>query len=168
MEVCMSQSQCVAALCLVGFAVAVSADDAPINYPSTKRLETVDFYHGAKVSDPYRWLEADVRESKEVAEWVEAENKVTFAYLRSIPEREPIKKRITDLWNFEKVSAPSRHGPYYVFTKNGGLQNQAVMYTQETLDAEPRVLLDPNQWSKDGTVALAGLAFSEDGKYLAY
>ena len=99
---------------------------------------------------------------------MEAENKVTIPYLRSIPEREPIKKRITDLWNYEKVSAPSRHGPRYVFSKNDGLQNQAVYFTQETLDAEPRVLLDPNQWSKDGTVALAGLTFSEDGKYLAY
>src|SRR5712675_2340483 len=126
MEVCMSRSPSLAALCLAGMAVAACADEAPIQYPSTKRIDHVDTYHGSKVDDPYRWLEADVRESKEVAEWVEAENKVTFAYLRSIPEREPIKKRITDLWNFEKVSAPSRHGPYYVFTKNDGLQNQAV------------------------------------------
>jgi len=164
----MSPSASLATLCLVGFAMSVSAEEAPIKYPSTKQVDQVDTYHGSKVNDPYRWLEADVRESKEVAEWVEAENKVTFDYLRSIPQRDAIKKRITDLWNYEKVSAPSRHGPRYVFTKNDGLQNQAVYYTRETLDAEPQVLLDPNQWSKDGTVALAGLAFSEDGNYLAY
>ncbi|HWY87635.1 MAG TPA: prolyl oligopeptidase family serine peptidase, partial [Gemmataceae bacterium] len=164
----MSRFASLAALCTGGFALAVFAADAPITYPATKRVDQVDSYHGVKVVDPYRWLEADVRESKAVEDWVEAENKVTFAYLRSISEREAIKKRITDLWNYEKVSAPSRHGPRYVFSKNDGLQNQSVYYTQETLDAEPRVLLDPNQWSKDGTVALSGLAFSEDGKYLAY
>jgi prolyl oligopeptidase len=164
----MSRFASLAALCFLGVAAAVPADEAPIHYPRIKRVDHFDMYHGVKVDDPYRWLEADVRESKEVAEWVEAENKTTFAYLHSIPEREPIKKRITDLWNFEKVSAPSRHGPRYVFSKNDGLQNQAVIYTQETLNAEPNVLLDPNQWSGDGTVALAGLEFSEDGKYLAY
>jgi prolyl oligopeptidase len=164
----MSRFASLAALCMGGFALAVFAADAPITYPATKRVDQVDIYHGIKVEDPYRWLEADVRESKAVEDWVEAENKVTFAYLRSIPEREAIKKRITDLWNYEKVSAPSHHGPRYVFSKNDGLQNQSVYYTQETLDAEPRVLLDPNQWSKDGTVALSGLAFSEGGKYLAY
>jgi prolyl oligopeptidase len=164
----MLRSLSLAGLSLAGLAAAVAADEAPLHYPSTKRIDHVDIYHGVKVSDPYRWLEADVRESKEVADWVEAENKVTFAYLHAIPQRDTIKKRITELWNYEKVSAPSRHGPYYVFSKNDGLQNQAVIYTQEGPDALPKVLLDPNQWSKDGTVALAGLEFSEDGKYLAY
>ncbi len=153
---------------LGGLGLLRAAADTPLHYPATKRVDQVDVYHGVEVADPYRWLEADVRESKDVADWVAAENKVTFAYLRSIPERAAIKKRITDLWNYEKVSPPFRAGPRYVFSKNDGLQNQAVYYTQETLQAEPHVLLDPNQWSKDGTVALAGLEFTDDGKYLAY
>src|SRR5262249_40157175 len=116
-----------------------------------------------------RWLEEDVRTSKEVADWVAEQNKVTFAYLKAIPEREAIKKRLTELWNYEKYSAPSRVAKrFYVFSKNDGLQNQSVVYVQDHLDDEPRVLIDPNTWSKDGTVALAGLSFSEDGKYAAY
>src|SRR5438067_914168 len=93
-----------------------TAGEPAVKYPATKRIDHVDDYHGVKVPAPYRWLEADVRESKEVADWVAAENKVTFGYLESIPERETIKKRLTDLWNYEKVSAPFRAGPRYVFT----------------------------------------------------
>src|SRR5438270_9714906 len=103
--------------------ITAAAVGAPIEYPKTKKVEQVDDYHGTKVADPYRWLEADVRESKEVADWVAAENEVTFAYLKAIPERETIKKRLTELWNFEKVSPPFRAGPRYVFSKNDGLQN---------------------------------------------
>jgi prolyl oligopeptidase len=146
----------------------VTAGDEEIKYPRTKRVDHVDDYHGTKVADPYRWLEADVRTSKEVADWVAAENKVTDAYLKRIPERAAIKQRLTELWNYEKYSAPTKVGTRYVFSKNDGLQNQSVLYIQDTLDSTPRVLLDPNKWSKDGTVALAGLAFSEDGKYAAY
>jgi prolyl oligopeptidase len=164
----MSHHCWLSALCLAGMTLAVSAGSSSLKYPQTKRGDQVDDYHGTKVADPYRWLETDVRTSKEVADWVAAENEVTFAYLKAIPEREPIKKRITDLWNYEKVSPPFRAGPRYVFSKNDGLQNQSVYYTQETLDAAPKMLLDPNTWSKDGTVALTGLAFTEDGKYLAY
>src|SRR5262249_19727007 len=142
------------ALCLALVTLAVSAGSGPPRYPNTRRGDQVDDYHGTKVEDPYRWLEADVRTSKEVADWVAAENEITSAYLKSIPEREAIKKRITELWNYEKISSPSRHGPRYVISKNNGLQNQSVLYTQETLDSEPKVLLDPNLWSKDGTVAL--------------
>ncbi len=164
----MSHHYWLSALCVAGVTLAASAGGTSLKYPDTKRGDQVDDYHGTKVADPYRWLEADVRESRKVAAWVAAENKVTFAYLNSIPQRDAIKKRITDLWNYEKISAPHRHGPRYVFSKNDGLQNQSVVYTQETLESPPVVLLDPNQWSKDGTVALGGLAFSEDGKYLAY
>jgi prolyl oligopeptidase len=164
----MSHHCWLSALLLTAVTFAVSAGGATLKYPDTKRGDQVDDYHGTKVADPYRWLEDDVRESKAVADWVAAENKVTFAYLNGIPERDTIKKRVTELWNYEKVSAPSRHGPRYVFSKNDGLQNQSVYYTQETLESPPQVLLDPNNWSKDGTVALAGMAFSEDGKYLAY
>jgi prolyl oligopeptidase len=164
----MSHHCWLSALLLAAVTFAVSAGGTTLKYPNTKRGDQVDDYHGIKVADPYRWLEDDVRESMEVADWVAAENKVTFAYLNSIPERDAIKKRVTELWNYEKVSAPSRHGPRYVFSKNDGLQNQSVYYTQETLESPPQVLLDPNKWSKDGTVALAGMALSEDGKYLAY
>jgi prolyl oligopeptidase len=149
-------------------AVIATAADAPLTYPSTKRIDHVDELHGVKVADPYRWLEDDVRKSKDVADWVEAENKVTFAYLKAIPEREGIQKRLTELWNYEKYSAPFKAGGRYFYTKNDGLQNQSVLYTLDTLDAEPRVLLDPNTWSKDGTVALGDVAISDDGKYLAY
>ena len=149
-------------LCAVG-----AAGERPA-YPVTKQVDQVDDYHGVKVPDPYRWLEKDVRDTKEVADWVTEQNKVTFAYLKNIPQREAIKQRVTDLWNFEKVGAPFRAGPRYVFGRNDGLQNHTVYYTKETLDAEPRVLLDPNKWSKDGTIALSGMAFTDDGKYLAY
>ena len=149
-------------------ATAITAGDKTLTYPSTKRIDHVDDYHGVMVPDPYRWLENDVRTSKEVASWVAAENKVTNAYLATIPEREFIKKRLTELWNYEKYSAPFKAGGRYFFTKNDGLQNQSVLYTQDSLDGEPRVLLDPNTWSRDGTVALAGLSVSDDGKYLAF
>jgi len=149
-------------------ATATTAGDKPLTYPDTRRVEQFDDYHGTKVPDPYRWLEADVRESKEVAAWVAAENKVTDAYLAAIPERESIKNRLTELWNYEKFSAPFKAGGRYFYTKNDGLQNQNVLYTQDSLKGEPRVLLDPNKWSKDGTVSISGLSVSDDGKYLAY
>jgi prolyl oligopeptidase len=137
-------------------------------YPTTKTVEQVDDYHGQKVADPYRWLEDDVRVNAEARAWVEAQNAVTFRFLEQIPQREALKKRLTALWNYEKFSAPSKQGPRYVFSKNNGLQNQFVLYTQTTLDGPAEVLLDPNTWSADGTVALSGTAFSEDGRYLAY
>jgi prolyl oligopeptidase len=149
---------------IFGLILAGRAQD----YPPTREVDHVDDYHGVKVRDPYRWLEADVRQSKDVAEWVAAQNRTTFAFLKSIPEREAIKKRLTDLWNYEKVSAPQRVGPRYVFSKNDGLQNHSVYYTRETLDGPSRLLLDPNTWSRDGTVALAGMEFTIDGQYLAY
>src|SRR5262249_6195990 len=114
------------------------------------------------------WLEDDVRKSEEVAAWVAAENKVTQAYLQGIPERERIQKRLTELWDYPRYSLPSKHGGKYFFSKNDGLQNQAVLYKLDRLDGEAKVLLDPNSWSKDGTVALAGLGFTDDAKYLAY
>jgi prolyl oligopeptidase len=144
------------------------AGDTRMKYPETKKVDHVDDHHGTKVPDPYRWLEDDVRQSKDVAAWVEAQNKVTFAFLESIPQREAIKKRLTDLWNYEKFGVPAKVGGKYVYSKNDGLQNQSVLYVIETLTSEPRVLIDPNSWSKDGTVALASTSFSDDGKFLAY
>ncbi len=149
-------------------ALPAMARAAELEYPVTKRVDHTDTYHGVTVQDPYRWLEDDVRESEDVAAWVEAQNKVTFAYLKSLPEREAIEERLTKLWDYEKYSAPFKRGGRYYFSKNDGLQNQSVLYVQDSLDAEPRVLIDPNEWSDDGTIALGGAAFSDDGKYLAY
>ena len=153
---------------LLAAAIAIVAQESKLKYPTTRTVEQTDDYHGTKVADPYRWLEDDVRKSTEVAAWVAEQNKVTSAYLDSIPERAGIKARITELWNYEKVSAPSKRGGKYVFTRNDGLQNQNVVYIQDSLAGEPRVLLDPNSWSKDGTVALAGMSLSDDAKYVAY
>jgi prolyl oligopeptidase len=147
---------------------AVSAGEPRLTYPETKKIDHVDELHGTKVADPYRWLEDDVRTSKDVANWVEAENKVTFAFLEAIPERETIRKRLTELWNYEKFGTPSKAGGRYYHYYNTGLQNQNVLYTRDRLDDEARILLDPNTWSKDGTVALSGTSFSDDGRYLAY
>jgi prolyl oligopeptidase len=154
----------VAALALVSF----GASAASIEYPKTKKVEQVDDYHGVKVADPYRWLESDVRTSKDVADWVAAENKITFDYLGGIPERERIRKQLTTLWNYEKYSAPFKRGGRYFFSKNNGLQNQSVFYTVDKWTDTPRILLDPNSWSKDGTVALGELDISEDARYAAY
>jgi prolyl oligopeptidase len=159
----------IAFLCLAGLGLAalLHAEEA-MKYPPTRRVDQVDDYHGTKVADPYRWLEEDVRKSKDVADWVEAQNKVTFAYLKKIPQRDALRKRITDLWNYERFSTPFKEGGRYFHFRNDGLQNQAVLYTMDSLDAEPRLLLDPNKLSKDGTVALSGLAVSPDGKLLAF
>lgn len=145
-----------------------STPPSPVSYPETRRVEQTDVYHGTSVADPYRWLEEDVRQSKEVAAWVESQNRVTQAYLEAIPERTTIQKRLTELWNFAKYSEPARVGGRYFFRKNDGLQNQAVLYWSDSLDATPQVLIDPNHWAADGTVALAAAVPSEDGQRLAY
>ena len=142
------------------------AEDTHLAYPVARKVDQVDEYHGVKVADPYRWLEDD--NSEETKAWVEAENKVTFSYLDAIPERAAIKERLTKLWNYERFGVPFHEGDRYFFTRNSGLQNQRVLYVTEKLEASPRVLLDPNTLSTDGTVALAGYSASEDGKWLAY
>lgn len=137
-----------------------------LTYPKAEKVDTVDVYFGTEVADPYRWLENDT--SAATAAWVEAENKVTNEYLAQIPFRKQLLERLTDLANYEKIGAPfKKHGKYY-FYKNDGLQNQSVLYVQDSLEGEPRVFLDPNKLSDDGTVALTGLSFSHDGKYAAY
>ncbi|MBI2423719.1 MAG: S9 family peptidase [Candidatus Hydrogenedentes bacterium] len=146
----------------------MNAAGDPMVYPETKRIDHVDTYHGAAVPDPYRWLEDDVRTSPEVADWVQRENEVTFAHLTSLPKRAAIEMRLTELWDYERYTAPFKAGGRYYYSKNNGLQNQPVIYVQETLDAEPQALIDPNTWSADGTVALGGMAFSDDGRYVAY
>lgn len=144
------------------------ADESTLHYPKTRRVDHVDTYHGQTVADPYRWLEDDVRESKEVADWVAAQNKVTNAFLNNIPQREMIEKKLTKLWNYERYSSPFKVADQYYYFKNDGLQNQSVLYTVESLDGEGKVILDPNTWSEDGTKALSGLEFSKDGRFMAY
>ncbi|HEX8535939.1 MAG TPA: prolyl oligopeptidase family serine peptidase, partial [Cystobacter sp.] len=126
----------------------------------------VDDYHGTKVADPYRWLENP--DSPESRQWIEAENQLTFGYLEKIPLRARLKQRMTELWDYERFSVPWKQGSRYFFFRNDGLQSQSVLYTADALTAEPRVLLDPNTLSADGTVALAGQEITEDGHLLAY
>jgi prolyl oligopeptidase len=135
-------------------------------YPSARKSDQVDDYHGVKVADPYRWLEN--LDSEETRAWVEAENKLTFAFLNDIPQRAAIRERLTKLWNYEKYGAPFKEGNRYFYTRNSGLQNQSVLYTVNTLDGQPQMILDPNTLSSDGTVAVSGLQVSPDGKLLAY
>ncbi len=160
----------VALTLFVAFAMSQSlpAQEKNLVYPVTKTVDQVDDLHGTPVEDFYRWLEDDVRTNPEVASWVESQNKVTFDFLKSIPQREAIQKRMTELWNYEKIGAPFKRGGRYYFSRNDGLQNQNVLFQQETLNSDSSVLLDPNSWSKDGTVALSGTAFSDDGRYVAY
>ena len=144
----------------------MSNSDQALRYPDTHKVEQTDDYHGVSVSDPYRWLEDP--DSDQTKAWVEAQNQITLGYLQQIPVREALQKRLTQLWDYEKYSVPFKEGNRYFYFKNDGLQNQSVLYTLNSLDAEPRVLLDPNKLSDDGTVALSGLSISEDGAWMAY
>jgi len=135
-------------------------------YPKTKKVDTVDTYFGVKISDPYRWLENDT--SLETAEWVKAQNKITFDYLDKISFRAKIKERLTKIWDYPKQTAPFKQSNHYFFYRNNGLQNQSVLYVTDDLKKDARILLDPNTLSKDGTTALANMSISKDGKYLSY
>lgn len=138
----------------------------PIQYPEARKGDVVENQFGVEVADPYRWLEdPDAPESRE---WIEAENEITFGWLEEIRERDPIRDRLTELWDYEKFGTPSKRGGRYFYSKNDGLQNQSVLYTCRSLDDEPKVLIDPNTMSEDGTVALGGTAVSDDGRYIAY
>ena len=153
---------------VAGMVMAANGQTAQpkLAYPETRKCDVVDTYFGTNVPDPYRWLENDT--SAETAAWVAAQNKVTGEYLRRIPFRDALLKRLTSVADYEKIGAPfKKHGKYYFF-KNDGLQNQSVLYVQDSLDGTPRVMLDPNKLSADGTVALTGISFSHDGKYMAY
>lgn len=136
------------------------------NYPQSPIIEQIDDYHGTKVSDPYRLLENP--DSEVTQTWIKEQNKLTFDYLKKIPAREEINKRLTQLWDYEKFGIPFQQGGRYFYFKNNGLQNQSVLYTLENLDETPDILLDPNTFSEDGTIALAGVEVSENGEYLAY
>jgi len=145
---------------------AKSAPRIPVQYPTAPQGERVDDYHGTPVADPYRWLE-DL-DSPETKAWVGAENKATAEYLEKIPFRGQIRSRLTEIWNYERYGVPQQEGDNLYFTKNDGLQSQAVLYVQPAKGGEPQVLLDPNKLSEDGTTALAGTYFSPSHRYLAY
>ena len=137
-----------------------------ITYPETLKTDTVDVYFGTEVADPYRWLEDD--NSAETAAWVTAQNEVTDAYLAKIPYRDQIRERLTALWNYPRYGVPFKKGGYYFFFKNDGIQNQSVLYIQDSLKGEARIFLDPNKLSADGTTSLGTYSVSKDGKYFAY
>lgn len=138
---------------------------ANLTYPETKKVDTIDVYFGTEVPDPYRWLENDL--SDETAEWVKAQNEVTFAYLNQIDFRDKIKSRLEELFDYERVSAPFEEGDYEYYYQNDGLQNQSVLYRKDK-DGNEEVFLDPNKFSEDGTISLAGSRFTDDGSLFAY
>jgi prolyl oligopeptidase len=135
-------------------------------YPQTKKVDTVDTYHGIQVNDPYRWLENDT--TKETSAWVKSQNDVTFSYLNNIKYRDRIQKRLEQVFDYERLSAPFEEGGYFYFYKNDGLQNHSVLYRKKGIDGAPEVFLDPNGFSKDGTTGLAGLSFTKDGSLATY
>ncbi len=137
-----------------------------ITYPKAKKVDTTDTYFGHKVADPYRWLEDD--NSIETAHWVAEENTITKNYLAEIPFLEKLRKRLTDIWNYPKYGVPFKKGDQYFYFKNDGIQNQSVLFMQQTINGPSETLLDPNTLSEDGTVALASMGISNNGKYLAY
>ncbi len=157
-------------LCISFLFIAALASGAfsqtRFNYPKAKTVSQIDDYHGTKVADPYRWLEDP--DSEETRSWVTAQNELTFRYLKTIPDREKIKKRLTELWDYEKYSTPFERGGKYFYYKNDGLQNQSVLYITDSPGDPGRVLLDPNKFSEDGTTSLAGLTISDDGNLMAY
>lgn len=151
---------------IFAFIMFTSCKQEPMKYPDTRQADQEDEYFGTLVADPYRWLEDD--NSEETKEWVAAQNEVSFAYLDRIPFRGKIRDRLTSVWDYPKMSAPWYDGGYYFFSKNEGLQNQSVYYILDTPGSEPRIILDPNTFSDDGTVALTAFKMSRNGKYLGY
>ena len=157
---------CSSLLLVSAVATWAQSDGAPLVYPKAKTVDQVDDYHGTKVADPYRWLED--ADSPDTKAWVQEEDKLTFAYLEKIPYRGAIRDRLLKLWNYERFTTPEQENGRYFYQHNNGLQNQNVLLVAESLNAEPRVLLDPNTLSSDGTVALAGASITDDGKLMAY
>jgi prolyl oligopeptidase len=165
----------VAAMSLTG--PAFGADDATetavdsytvLRYPETKTVKVADEQFGVKVADPYRWLEEDVRNSRDVADWVASQKAVADGYLDALPGKAPLAAKMKALYNYERYSLPEKAGGHYFFTKNDGLQNQSVLYVRKGLKGKDRVLIDPNTWAKDGATALDAWVASKNGKFLAY
>ena len=149
-------------LCIISLGIMAQK----IQYPATQKLNQSDNYFGTIIEDPYRWLEDDT--AKNTAAWVVEENKVTQSYFEQIPFRNKLHKRLSELWNYPKYSAPEKNGEYFTFYKNNGLQNQALLYVQKGIKGKPEILIDPNKLSIDGTVALQATAFSKKQRYFAY
>ena len=135
-----------------------------LEYPETKKVDTVDTYFGVEIADPYRWLEDDM--SEETKAWVTAQNQLTFGFLDSIPYRDQINKKLSEMWNYERLGSPFKEGNYTYYYKNDGLQDHAVLYREK--DGKEEVFLDPNTFSEDKTTSLSGISFSKDGSLLAY
>ena len=152
---------------LLVFDRSFSIAQEKMNYPTTHQVDQSDNFHGTDVLDPFRWLEQDVRKP-EVDAWIQAQNKVTSGYLDSLPGRQKIEARLKELWNYDKYGTPFKRGENYFYFKKTGLQNHDVLYRSSAVDGEPTLVLDPNTWSDDGTTALGGFTFSDDGKQLAY
>ena len=156
-----------AALLAMGTPVMAETVPAP-DYPETYKQDLTETIFGEEIADPYRWLEDDVRNNPEVANWVEAQNAVTQEFLGKLEARDWFKNKIGELYNYERFSTPQRAGDRYFYTRNTGLQNQSPLYVRDGLDGEARLLIDPNAWSDDDAAALAGWSPSPDGKYLLY
>src|SRR5262245_21489542 len=154
------------AFLLLSCAPAIPAAEPSLSYPTTRKADTADDFNGTKVPDPYRWLE-DLG-SPETARFIETQNKLASGYLGKIPVRATIEKRLTELWNYPRTSVPFREGGRLFYRKNSGLQQQSPFFVRDTLAAEPRLLIDPNTLSNDGSIALPTTSVSPDAKYLAY
>jgi len=162
-----TKGRLVSGLAFLLLALAVSCSNSVTwQYPESKISDHVETLHGVQVADPYRWLE-DLN-SEETGQWVEAQARFAREYLDKLPELEPVRQRLTELWDYEKYGVPRKKGNRYFFTYNDGLQNQSVLYWSESLDEEPRILLDPNTLSEDGTVALTDYQISPDGRLMAF
>jgi prolyl oligopeptidase len=153
-------------LVLISLPFIMSCGSSSLKYPETKKTDSSDVFYGTRVEDPYRWLEDP--SLPETGEWIRAQNELTFAYLDRIPFRDSILTRLTQVWDYERYGTPQKKGGRYYFMKNNGLQNQDVLYVMDSLGSEPHIVLDPNLFSQDGTVALSDFAITDDGKYLAY
>src|SRR5690606_32534516 len=159
-------------VCIVIFATILSGckqtppprEIMKLDYPETKKVDEVDNYFGTDVPDPYRWLEDDM--SEETKSWVTTQNELTFGFLDKIPFRAEINQKLSDMWNYERVSSPFKEGDYTYYYKNDGLQNHSVLYREK--DGNEEVFLDPNTFSKDGTTSLSSISFTKDGKLLAF
>ncbi len=149
-------------------AAPAPAPTASLVYPNTERQNIVEAQFGQQVADPYRWLENDVREDSKVAAWVAQQNALTNSYLATLPARAVFEQRLRELFDFERFGIPEKAGSRYFYSRNTGLQNQNVLYVREGLSGAPRMLIDPNTWSKDGATALAEWTPSEDGKRVLY
>jgi prolyl oligopeptidase len=153
-------------LVISSFVAASVPAQKRFEYPKAKKVDQVDDYHGTAVQDPYRWMEETT--SAETQSWIAAQNELANRYFSQIPERQQIKDRLTELFNYERFSAPTKIGNYYIYSKNDGLQNQSVLYIAKSIDDPGRVFFDPNKLSTDGTVSLSGSSFTDDGKLWAY